>query len=139
MTIKEARIRAGMTQAELAERIGRTKSSVQKYEDGQTVIPISVLKLIAETLGVSLAELLDITPRPQWIPVSERLPEKRGCYLGYVINDPWRYAITVTFFPADSFYPGSEPSWCPDSETASDNVVAWMPLPEPYREGGDAT
>lgn len=75
-----------------------------------------------------------ITPGPQWIPCSERLPEKRGCYLGYVINDPWRYAITVTFFPADSFYPGSEPSWCPDSETASDNVVAWMPLPEPYQE-----
>ena len=75
-----------------------------------------------------------IAPGPQWIPCCVRLPDEHGHYLGYVINDPWRYAITVTFFPANSFYPGSEPSWTHDSETASNNVVAWMPLPEPYRE-----
>lgn len=63
---------------------------------------------------------------PKWIPVSERLPEKSGRYLAYIINpydDKLRYSMTCYF---------TSEVWCPDDECASDNVVAWMPLPEEY-------
>jgi len=64
----------------------------------------------------------------RWIPVSERLPEEEGKYLAYIVNkhdNRFQYAMTAYFIP------GQE--WCPDDECASNNVVAWMPLPQPYR------
>ena len=51
--IKRARKYAGITQEELAKRIGKSKSSVQKYEAGLTEIPGSVLEKIEEACNVS--------------------------------------------------------------------------------------
>ena len=82
-----------------------------------------------------------------WIPCSERLPEKNGDYLccssGMAI-------ITCGF--ANELYKVDEWDFCDykgkskkrgfydyDSEYGYyevDNVVAWMPLPEPYKEEG---
>ncbi|MFR6224483.1 MAG: helix-turn-helix domain-containing protein, partial [Lactococcus lactis] len=56
--IKWTRKRVGITQKELANKIGRTESSVQKYENGKVEIPISVLEDIAKELGVSADEFL---------------------------------------------------------------------------------
>jgi len=69
--------------------------------------------------------------QPKWIPVSKRLPEKNGAYLAYIINPSdaeCRYIMTCEYFVGDCH------GWCPDDETASNNVVAWMPLPEEYKE-----
>lgn len=52
--IKEARKYAGITQEELAKRIGKSKSSVQKYEAGLTEIPGSVLERIESACDVKL-------------------------------------------------------------------------------------
>lgn len=85
----------------------------------------------------AIKALKSVTPKqePRWIPVSERLPEKNGAYLAYIINpsdDECRYIMTCEYFVNDPYH------WCPDDETASHNVVAWMPLPEPYKaEGSD--
>ena len=49
-----------MTQAELANLINRSESSVRKYEKGLTEIPHSIIEKIANILGVSLADLLGI-------------------------------------------------------------------------------
>lgn len=46
-----------MTQADLAEKIGRSESSVRKYEKGLTEIPHSVIEKIARALGVDAFEL----------------------------------------------------------------------------------
>lgn len=48
--IKNARKLAGITQEQLAKRINKTKSSVQKYEQGLVTIPWPVL----EKIGVAL-------------------------------------------------------------------------------------
>lgn len=68
----------------------------------------------------------------RWIPVSERLPEKEGRYLTTILNEyanELRYVMTCDYF--------SNGCWCPDDECASSNVVAWMPLPELYKESED--
>lgn len=61
-----------------------------------------------------------VTPQQnRWIPVSERLPEKDGCYLVTTTgtnND----IIDIAFYTDDIWHKASK-------------VKAWMPLPEPYK------
>lgn len=77
-----------------------------------------------------IEKLPSVKPQePKWIPVSVRLPEKSGRYLAYIINshdDKLRYVMTCDY-SADGYW-----NWFPDDECASDNVIAWMPLPTPY-------
>lgn len=47
----------GMTQSEFAEAIGKSLSSVQKYENGDIDIPLSMLYTISETLGITVSSL----------------------------------------------------------------------------------
>ena len=70
------------------------------------------------------------TEKTKWIPVSERLPENSGRYLAYIVNkhdDKLQYIMTCDY-SVDGYW-----NWFPDDECASDNVVAWMPLPQPYK------
>lgn len=66
-----------------------------------------------------------------WIPCSERLPEKYGEYL---CCDT--YGNFVLGFPSESdtsdtgFIVETEHEYCYD-------IIAWMPLPEPYKKGED--
>lgn len=55
--IKISRKNAGLTQEELARKIGKTESSIRKYEKGLTQIPFDVLESIAQALNVSPYDL----------------------------------------------------------------------------------
>lgn len=83
---------------------------------------------------MSEGKIFDIETDWAWISVSEMLPEETGRYLGYVSNrsveSPYGYIITCGYYAKLNY-------WATDDEVASNNVVAWMPLPEPYR-GGDS-
>lgn len=46
-----------MTQAELGRKIGRSESSIRKYESGLVEIPNSVIEQIAKALGVNSIDL----------------------------------------------------------------------------------
>lgn len=59
--IKLLRVRQGLTQSELAERIKSTKSSISNYERNLTVPPYAVLHAIAGALSVPASELLACT------------------------------------------------------------------------------
>ena len=80
----------------------------------------------------AIQEQPTIEPGPQWIPVSERLPTARqsvilstkdytgeGCY--------WE---TTEYHVIWKGYRWNATYW-------DDEVVAWMPLPEPYKEDGE--
>lgn len=58
-TIKELRTRRGLTQRQLAERIGVTDKAVSKWESGRGLPDITLLEPLAAQLGVSIAELLN--------------------------------------------------------------------------------
>jgi hypothetical protein len=67
-----------------------------------------------------LAEAPSVTPEPHWIPVTERLPEASGLYLVSVKNDHERRYSKTAWFEKEVWF-------------ARQDVIAWMPLPEPYK------
>ena len=61
-----------------------------------------------------------VDPQPQWIPVTERLPDKDGRYL--VTNSHWgAYEVDWNIF-------FNNQGWLWEQ-----GVIAWMSLPEPYK------
>ncbi len=59
INIQRARKAAKLTQAQLADKIGKGFSTIQKYELGLTNPPIEVMRKIAEVLEVPLADLIN--------------------------------------------------------------------------------
>lgn len=60
MNIKKYR-KGKFTQQELADQIGKTESSIRKYEKGLVTIPLDVLNRIANALEVKVADLMGIS------------------------------------------------------------------------------
>lgn len=57
--IKKARTEHGITQEDLAKKVGTTKQAIYKYESGVvTNIPLQKLEAIANAIGVSAASLM---------------------------------------------------------------------------------
>ena len=73
-------------------------------------------------------------PEPKWIPCSERLPFAEygesdnvlaTCELRDADDTSYRWVKTLYF---------NGGVWCyPTGETYEQKVIAWMPLPEPYK------
>lgn len=84
-------------------------------------------------VGIDLKRLPSAQPEQHWIPCGERLPE----------NDEW-VVITVHDEHGDTpfrytdfgWYLETAKCWIVEAEQRTD-VIAWMPLPEPYREEGE--
>jgi transcriptional regulator with XRE-family HTH domain len=58
--VRAARIKAGLTQAQLAERLGRSQKYVSLIETGGRRLPIDAMMLIMRALGL----VLEIGTRP---------------------------------------------------------------------------
>ncbi|MBW3469448.1 XRE family transcriptional regulator [Arthrospiribacter ruber] len=56
--LKFLRSKEGMTQLELAEKLGVQRSMISAYEDGRSEPKLAALEIITETFGTSLDELL---------------------------------------------------------------------------------
>lgn len=77
-----------------------------------------------------LKELKQLREQTRLIPVSERLPEQdrkdeAGNDVAYLIQTEWGTFFTATY----------DGNWChvDSSVLVESDVVAWMPLPEPYK------
>ena len=64
-------------------------------------------------------------PEQRWIPCSERLPD-----------DDRTKVVTLANGNAEAGYYSNGDWWCIGDTISLENpiVIAWMPLPEPYRE-----
>ena len=58
-TVKACREARGLTQAELAEKIGVSSKTVSKWETAKGLPDISLLQPLAQALGISVIELLN--------------------------------------------------------------------------------
>ena len=80
----------------------------------------------------------EVRPEPKWIPVSERLPDKPfGCLVTVMDTEPMTCEEFENILPYFVGYDGEQ--WNDaDGEQCPFEILAWMPLPEPYRgEGGE--
>ena len=68
-----------------------------------------------------LEDLPSAQPERRWIPCSERLPEERQEILATTTDNAWGDVVIIR-----TYY-----------KEVHKSVIAWMPLPEPYKEGGD--
>ena len=75
----------------------------------------------------AIGNLPSAEPEPHWIPCSERLPKDKEPVLVTV-----KWFDGVTRMQRDAHFKGGWLSDCDDSQ-----VIAWMPLPEPYKEDTD--
>ncbi|MBQ1817766.1 MAG: helix-turn-helix domain-containing protein [Clostridia bacterium] len=71
--IKQLRFKAGLTQEQLAEKLGVGAQSVSKWENAVAMPDISALPLIAETFGVSIDDLFDLTNEQRLNRIENRL------------------------------------------------------------------
>jgi transcriptional regulator with XRE-family HTH domain len=56
--LRKARMEAGLTQLELASRLGIPQSFVSKYESGERRLDVLELRLVCQAVGVSLREFV---------------------------------------------------------------------------------
>ena len=71
-----------------------------------------------------------------WIPCSERLPsfdERRKSYCRNVYGSGFIVMIKGATIPTTLYIKMEEDVWFDDNYNYY-NVIAWQPLPEPYRE-----
>jgi len=58
ITIASARVNAGYTQAEFAQKIGVSLPALQKWEAGKSDMRVSSLKKISEVTGFSMDDFI---------------------------------------------------------------------------------
>ena len=77
-----------------------------------------------------LLELPSAQPEQRWIPCSERLPD-----------DDRTKVVTLANGNAEAGYYSNGDWWCIGDTISLENpiVIAWMLLPEPYKEGEHET
>lgn len=108
--------------------------SEEVYTNGAELVPI-----------FRMEQWFEQHPEPHWIPVTERLPEENYLDDGYV--EPSQYVLVYMSYHVCkvSRYWGHRktkgtsdyiiPDWMDLEEHDGDNVLAWMPKPEPYKGG----
>ena len=79
-------------------------------------------------IGEMLGDLPSVTPQQtRWIPCSERLPERDENVLTYHRNESFDYQYI-------SWIDDYSGKWAGFIGNLSDEVLAWRPLPEGYKE-----
>ena len=58
ISIKAARVNAGLTQTEVAERVNKTKNTIASYEAYATVPDIKTAQAMAEVFGMSIDDIV---------------------------------------------------------------------------------
>ena len=100
---------------------------------------IATLVMAKETGSLMCKELKGVIevlnrmpPAQQWIPCSERLPEHGERYLISVLDGINRRTTVAPYLPRCK-------TWAMTGRMAYWKVIAWMPLPEPYKEDDHET
>ncbi len=86
--------------------------------------PIPSRGSVGEVLAKGIADIIRIAAEPDWIPVTERLPEEGERVLAW--DKDFNESEVATYYAHDG--------WGCDA-SISLNVTHWMPLPAPPTDG----
>lgn len=64
LCLREIRQRLGLTQAQVAHRVGCQRASISHWECGRQIPPLTMIPPLAKALGVPEALLLDLETTP---------------------------------------------------------------------------
>lgn len=112
----------------IKDRLKQYKDEYSKYGKYDGLYVADVLEMLEQFQG----DLEQDEKENGWIPVSERLPEIKKNYLECYLVTDGRFCWMA--------YLASEKEWvfaeCTDCKNKIDwaDVIAWMPLPELYKE-----
>ena len=130
--IVQLRKNSGMTQIELAEKLNYSDKAVSKWERGESVPDISVLKAIADLFGVTVDYLITADHDPEELK-SDLLSEERqkklnrthGVIMGMSILLVWLIA-SVVFVPIDIATSGSYFHWLAFAFAVPVSMLVWL-------------
>ena len=72
--LKDLRRLSGMTQEQVAEKVGLTRQAISSYESGRTQPDLAMLEKLAEVYGVEITDVLyGAAPRQQRLRLLRRL------------------------------------------------------------------
>jgi len=76
--IKQLRYKSGLTQEQLASKLGISAQSVSKWETAVSMPDIALLPLLAEAFGVSVDELFDLTAEQTMNRIEKRMEREEA-------------------------------------------------------------
>ncbi len=103
----------------LKEAIKRINYLIKLIKSPRTIISYCQDEMEALDLAIKVLE----DSQDEWVPVSEGLPKKDNDYLITYVAYGGQKIVSKSWFNTHNGF-------------IYDNVIAWQPLPEPYRKGG---
>lgn len=130
--IVQLRRAGGMTQIELAEKLNYSDKAVSKWERGESVPDISVLKNIADLFGVTVDYLITSDHDPEELEngseVEARLKRRKrtqGMVTGMSILLVWLVA-SIIFVPIDIATTGVIAHWLAFAYAIPASMLVWL-------------
>ena len=116
-----------ITQLELAEKLNYSDKAISKWERGESVPDIAVLKSIADLFGVTVDYLLEEEHKISAIKkfADKRILHNRGFITGMCIVLVWLLA-SVAFVTLDVFTKGGVFEFIPFICAAPASVIVWL-------------
>ncbi len=119
---------AGMTQSELAEKLNYSDKAISKWERGESIPDVIVLKSIADLFGVKLDDLLSQEQPAKPAVVAETAPahhRNRKVVTTLSVLLVW-FVATVCYVVMDMAIPASVFRWFPFLWAVPVSVVVWL-------------
>ena len=117
-----------MTQIELAEKLNYSDKAVSKWERGESIPDVMVLKAIADMFGVTLDYLLE----EDHLPVEEKKEKKpasrvrnRAIVTLLSLLIVW-FLATLIFAVMDTFWPDMQGGWMAFLYAVPVSMIVWL-------------
>ena len=118
--IAALRRESGMTQIELAQALSYSDKAVSKWERGESIPDVSVLKEIASIFSVSVDYLLEAEHDQPAAEMSRREKHNRAFITGMCILLVWMIATLFFILPLSSF------PWMPFVYAVPASMILWL-------------